>query len=101
TLLNTRKPTTRAAFLPDLGVTFTDRPFRQLRRDVVVDAQFPPVLEVVGELPNLDFPTDSGHPVKGVNSPREVHRWPERDAPTPPSSRPKPFGSSPSGATPS
>ncbi len=49
----------------------------------------------------LDFPTNGGHPVKGVQSPWEVQQWRERGAPTPPSSRPRPLSSSPSKATPS
>src|SRR5260370_26405415 len=49
----------------------------------------------------LDFPTDGGHPVKGVYSPLEVHQCRERDVPTPRSSRPRPSSSSPSKATPS
>src|SRR4029077_3933000 len=31
----------------------------------------------------VDFPTNGGHSVKGVQSPWEVQQWRERDAPTP------------------
>src|SRR5262249_46032659 len=37
---------------------------------------------------SLDFPTNGGHPWKGVHSAWELHPCPERDAPTPPSSTP-------------
>src|SRR5262249_61241553 len=49
----------------------------------------------------LDFPTNGGHPVKGVPSPWEVQQCRVHDAPTLPSSRRRPSSSSPSRATPS
>jgi hypothetical protein len=48
---------------------------------------------------NMDFPTNGGHPVKGVQSPWEVPQCRAPDARTPPSSRPRPSDSSPSRAT--
>src|SRR6266511_2338894 len=64
-----------------------------------------PLLKREPEKPNVgqvvDFPTNCGHSVKGVQSPWEVHQWRERDTPTPLTSRPRPSSSSPSKATPS
>src|SRR5262249_15968005 len=49
----------------------------------------------------LDLPRNGGHPVKSVNSLLGGPTWQERDAPTPPSSRPRRSSSSPTRATPS
>src|SRR6267378_2610757 len=83
---NFRKPATESSTGKELGQ----------RAAGVNPAEWPDS----GDKP-LDFPTNGGHPVKGVYSPLGGPTWQDHDAPTPPSSRSRQSSSSPSRATPS